>query len=56
VEPWIVVWIFCALICACVAPTKGRSAIGWGLIGLAIGVAGVIILAMLPREVVRERP
>jgi hypothetical protein len=45
---WIVLWIVCAGICAIVAQAKGRSTLGWGLIGLFTGVFGVVVLAMLP--------
>lgn len=47
-EAIILILVACAVICAVVAPAKGRSALLWLLLGLAFGLVPVIILAMLP--------
>lgn len=45
----IVIWLGCAIGCGAIASAKGRSGIGWGLIGLIFGVFALIIVACLPR-------
>ena len=39
--------ILCGILCAAIAASKGRSAIGWFLIGVFLGLLGVIIIACL---------
>jgi len=45
----IIVWAFFAICCAIYAPTKGRSGVGWFLLGCIFGVFALILLAVLPR-------
>jgi hypothetical protein len=42
------IWIGCAIITGVIASTKGRSGIGWFLIGAVLGIFGVVIIACLP--------
>lgn len=41
-------WLGCAILCAVVAPGRGRSGAGWFFIGLIFGVFGVIALLAMP--------
>lgn len=43
----IVVGIICGVISACIASSKGRSAVGWFFGGFFLGIIGLIILACL---------
>lgn len=43
-----VLWIACAVICAGVASSKGRSGVGWFFLGLLLGLIGVVIVLCLP--------
>lgn len=43
------IWLAFAVICAIVASTKNRSALGWLLLGAIFGVFALIVLAFLPR-------
>jgi hypothetical protein len=47
-ESAVVLWIACAVICALVAPSRGRDPVLWGLIGLLTAVVGVVLLLALP--------
>jgi hypothetical protein len=38
-------WLACAIICALIASSKNRSAVGWAFTGLIFGVFGVIAIA-----------
>jgi hypothetical protein len=37
------VWIMCAIICAVIAGNKGRSSIGWGILGFLLGPLGIVL-------------
>lgn len=37
-----------ALICACIASTKNRSALGFGMIGFLLPLIGIILILVLP--------
>lgn len=51
-----VVWIICGLIAAGVAEGKGRSTLGWLLLGLLLGpIALLVILIASPDPRVAER-
>jgi len=45
---FIVVWVICAVVCAIIASSKGRSGVGWFFIGLLLGIFGLILIACLP--------
>lgn len=44
---WFLVWIFCAVIAACIASAKGRSSAGWFVLGFFIGPFAFVV-ALLP--------
>jgi hypothetical protein len=41
-------WLVCAIACAALAPSRGRSAVAWFFIGLLTSLLGLLILAALP--------
>lgn len=43
----IISWVICGIICAAVASSKGRSGIGWFLIGLIAGCFGIIAVLVV---------
>lgn len=43
-----VVWAVCGIVAAFLAPTKGRSAGQWFVIGLILGLFGLAMLALAP--------
>jgi hypothetical protein len=43
-------WLFCGVLCAIIADSKGRNVGGWVLGGILLGLIGVIILALLPSK------
>lgn len=45
----LLIWLLCGIVCAIIAGSKNRSAVGWCLIGLLIGIFGVILIACLPK-------
>lgn len=45
---FVTIWIICAVITAIIASSKGRSGIGWLLVGAVLGIFGVILIACLP--------
>lgn len=49
-EALLALWFICGIVCAVIANSKGRSALGWFLVGLLIGFFGVILVAVLPSE------
>ena len=47
-EIFAVIWGLCAVTAAVIANGKGRSGAGWFLLGLALGIFAVIMIACLP--------
>jgi hypothetical protein len=45
---WIIIWIFCGIISAIIANSKGRSGCSWFLLGVLLGPFGFAV-ALLPR-------
>jgi hypothetical protein len=46
----LIVWLIFAVATGAVASSKGRSGVGWFLIGLVGGVFALIIVAVLPNQ------
>lgn len=44
---WIVVWIFCGIVSALIANSRGRSGCAWFLLGILLGPFGFAV-ALLP--------
>ena len=42
--------VIAAIICGIVAATKGRSAIGWGLLGLFFSILTLIVVIVIPSK------
>jgi hypothetical protein len=42
--------IIAAIICAVIASTKGRSAIGWGILGLFFSILTLIVVIVIPSK------
>ena len=42
--------VIAAIICGVVAATKGRSAIGWGLLGLFFSILTLIVVIVIPSK------
>ena len=42
--------VVAAIICAVVAATKGRSALGWGLLGLFFSIITLIVVIVIPSK------
>lgn len=42
--------VIAAVICAVIAGTKGRSAIGWGILGLFFSIITLIVVIVIPRK------
>ena len=53
-EGGIVIWLLFAIITAIIARSKGRSAIGWFIIGFFLSFIGLIILLLVGRTVENE--
>lgn len=45
---FLVLWLIFGIITGVIASSKGRSGIGWFLIGCIIGIFGIILVAVLP--------
>lgn len=46
-----IVWaIIAAIICAIIAATKGRSAFGWGILGLFFHIVTLIVVIVVPSK------
>lgn len=41
--------IICGIITAAIAYFKGRSAVGWFLAGLFLGIIGILLVVLLPK-------
>ncbi len=44
------IWIVCAIVCASMASSRNRSALGWGIAGLFFGIFAVILLALMGHQ------
>jgi Na+/melibiose symporter-like transporter len=42
--------VIAAIVCAVIAATKGRSAIGWGLLGLFFSIITLIVVIVIPSK------
>jgi len=42
--------IIAAIICGVIAATKGRSAIGWGILGLFFSILTLIVVIVIPSK------
>jgi hypothetical protein len=42
--------IVAAIVCGVIAATKGRSALGWGILGLFFSILTLIIVIVIPRK------
>jgi hypothetical protein len=46
---WVALWIFCGIVSAAVASSRGRSGCGWLLLGFIFGPFGFAV-ALLPKK------
>ena len=42
--------IIAAIVCAIIAATKGRSALGWGILGLFFSILTLIVVLVIPSK------
>lgn len=42
--------VIAAVICAVIAGAKGRSALGWGILGLFFSIITLIVVIVIPRK------
>lgn len=42
--------IVAAIVCALIAGTKGRSALGWGVLGLFFSILTLIVVIVIPSK------
>jgi hypothetical protein len=42
--------VIAAVICAVIAGVKGRSAVGWGILGLFFSIITLIVVLVIPRK------
>ncbi|MDT4999630.1 MAG: hypothetical protein QOK12_1735 [Mycobacterium sp.] len=42
--------VIAAIVCAVIAGTKGRSAIGWGILGLFFSILTLIVVIVIPSK------
>jgi Na+/melibiose symporter-like transporter len=42
--------IIAAIVCGVIAATKGRSALGWGILGLFFSILTLIVVIVIPRK------
>ncbi len=42
--------VIAAIVCAVIAGTKGRSAIGWGILGLFFSIITLIVIIVIPSK------
>ena len=45
---WLAIGVVAAIVCARIATSKGRSAIGYGILGFVLPLIGLIVVAVLP--------
>lgn len=55
-ELLIIVWLVCAVLCAIVASSKGRSGFGWLVSGFFFGIFALIAVAGMPVLTAERRP
>ncbi|TCP80826.1 hypothetical protein C8J31_11467 [Rhizobium sp. PP-CC-2G-626] len=44
----LITWIICGIVTGIIASSKGRTGVGWFLIGSLLGIFGLILIACLP--------
>lgn len=42
--------VIAAIVCGVIAATKGRSALGWGLLGLFFSIITLIVVIVIPSK------
>ncbi|MGH3641207.1 MAG: deoxyribodipyrimidine photolyase [Mycobacterium sp.] len=42
--------VIAAIVCAVIAATKGRSALGWGVLGLFFSIITLIVVIVIPSK------
>jgi hypothetical protein len=42
--------VIASIVCAVIAATKGRSALGWGILGLIFSIFTLIVVAIIPSK------
>lgn len=42
--------VIAAIVCAIIAGTKGRSALGWGILGLFFSILTLIVVIVIPSK------
>ncbi len=42
--------VIAAIVCAIIAGTKGRSSIGWGILGLFFSILTLIVIIVIPSK------
>ncbi|MGA8328261.1 MAG: deoxyribodipyrimidine photolyase [Mycobacterium sp.] len=42
--------VIASIVCAVIASTKGRSALGWGILGLFFSIFTLIVVAIIPSK------
>jgi hypothetical protein len=42
--------VIAAIVCAVIAESKGRSAIGWGILGLFFSILTLIVVIVIPSK------
>ena len=42
--------VIAAIVCAIIAGTKGRSSIGWGILGLFFSILTLIVVIVIPSK------
>ena len=47
---FLLLWIVCGFACGAIASSKGRSAVGWFLLGCLFSVFTLIVIACLPAD------
>jgi hypothetical protein len=52
----VVLWLFFAVLTPIVATAKGRSGVGWFLLGLVFGLLALIVVVVLPSLKPPEQP
>jgi hypothetical protein len=45
---FLILWLICGVVTGMIASGKGRSGLGWFLIGCILGIFGLILVAVLP--------
>lgn len=53
---WILIWIICGVFSAIIASSKGRSGLGWLVMGLIFGVFALLFVGFMPPSPKEEPP